>query len=90
MKLSNSWMTNPVYLAQASHVLGGYSFVLTVAFLSNRFWLACVMFVLGVGLAGVKEFWYDAKYELPAQTSFDNWLDFSTYIVGGLIGLLVS
>lgn len=32
--------------------------------------------------AGLKEFWYDANYEKPKQSSSANVLDFSMYVAG--------
>lgn len=40
--------------------------------------------------AALKEFWFDAKYEVPKQTSFDNWSDFAGYALGAMLGGLVA
>jgi hypothetical protein len=84
--LNNSWMNNPNYLAQVGHVLFAYSLILTLGFYSGH--LACYI-ALGVGIpiAALKEFWYDADYELPKQTAWDNILDFSMYVVGAGLGM---
>ena len=39
-------------------------------------------FAVIVALAAVKEFWFDANYEVPKQTNFDNWTDFAGYLFG--------
>lgn len=51
-------------------------------------WLAldAAPFVL---YAGLKEFWYDANYELPRQTALDNWTDFSFYMLGLVLGAAI-
>jgi hypothetical protein len=86
----NTWMNNPQYLAQVGHFLGGASLImLTVMFSWNPL---CIWATFGVGVvaAGVKEFWYDANYELPKQTWQDNLMDFSFYVLGGLVGVGIS
>jgi hypothetical protein len=40
--------------------------------------------------ATLKEHWYDANYELPKQTSVDNWLDWTFYALGCLASLGVA
>lgn len=85
----NTWMNNPEVLAQIGHVCVPYAVLVTMAF------YGCVESVVIVGalfiLWGlVKEFWYDANYELPVQTFKDNLLDFSMYAVGVFAGLGVA
>lgn len=88
--LTNKWMNDATVLAQIGHVLGGYSLVMTTAYLSNNSHAWTLFFAaLLVAYAGVKEFWYDAKYEIPVQTWKDNLLDFSMYVVGLIVGLTV-
>lgn len=36
--------------------------------------------------AAIKEFWFDARYEVPKQTALDNWSDFLEYAIGIVIG----
>jgi len=88
--LTNTWMNDPNYLAQVGHVLFGYSLILTVAFAGRSFESCWWTLAGGALVAGLKEFWYDAKYEIPKQTFWDNLLDFSMYIVGGFVGMLAS
>lgn len=87
--LTNKWMNDANVLAQIGHFLGGYGVVLTAAFLGGR-WAAASLGVALLAYAGVKEFWYDANYEIPKQTDADNWLDFSMYAAGIVIGLTVT
>lgn len=42
-------------------------------------------------LAGIKEFWYDAKYELnPPQTFLDNLTDWLGWTLGAVVALLLA
>lgn len=83
------FMNNVTFLAQVGHFLAGYGIVLTGAFLSGRL-VACLLAVFLIAYAGVKEFYFDANFELPKQTAFDNWLDFSMYVFGVIFGLVVT
>jgi hypothetical protein len=91
--LTNSWMNNNYFLAAMAHsgwsgliiACGG---ILTMAGLPNLM----VVGALSAGMvlfAAVKEFWYDANYELPKQTAFDNITDFLGYCAGVAIIWLV-
>ena len=64
-------------------------------------WFACVLVTIALhhmetlivvpvalGLAALKEFWFDATYEVPTQTFFDNATDFAGYALGIGIALL--
>lgn len=89
MNLTNRWMNDPRYLAQVGHFLGAYSLVFTVHHFTNTR-ITGYVFIAGITAAALKEFWYDANYELPKQTSFDNWLDFSMYVAGGVVGFAIG
>ena len=64
-----------------------------------HFWFTCSimmlvhgnLWVLGalVVAAACKEFVFDAKYEVPAQSAFDNWTDFAGYVAGAIVGALI-
>ena len=72
--------------AQIAHVLAGISLVVTTAYFSNSsVWWTTGLSVGLILYAAVKEFWYDANYEIPHQTWEDNLLDFGMYCAG--IGL---
>ncbi len=83
-------MTNPQYLAQVGHSLGGYAVITTSILFSMATGTGCVptiiVTVLGVAAAAVKEFWYDMKFELPKQTWTDSLMDFGFYMLGALVG----
>ena len=87
--LTNKWMNDPRYLAQAGHFLGAYAVIFTTFHFAGL-QKALLATISGALIAALKEFWYDAKYELPKQTNFDNILDFTMYVVGGGVALLVS
>jgi hypothetical protein len=84
----NEWMNNATVLAQIGHFLGGYTIITTWAFHGGS-WRAVVI-VAGVVVvyAAVKEFFYDANYEIPHQTFWDNLLDFSFWCLGAAVGVL--
>lgn len=100
--MSDTWENNPQYLAQVGHTLGGFGALVTTCMVSLAVLLrapiaplmfaACehnclIVLVVGVAAAAVKEFWYDARYELPKQSFGDNLMDFSFYCLGGFVGL---
>lgn len=85
----NSWMTNSTYLAQIGHFLGAYSLILTVTLCCHDILTLVVTTALGEVFVGLKEFWYDMKYELPKQTFWDSLLDWTFYQLGAIIGWLV-
>lgn len=86
--MSFAWESNPQYLAQVGHFLGG----LTVVFVVGAFFGHEAMWeALGIGLvtAAAKEFISDL---LPAPygegDSFkDSLMDFAFYVLGGLAGM---
>ena len=90
--LVNRWMNEVAYLAAMAHV--GWAALIVTA--SNEFALArhvayrwsLMGMTTGalVVFAAVKEFWYDARYELPPQTFRDNAEDFAGYCGGVLLG----
>lgn len=81
LNLTNTWMNNPTFLAQAAHFFGAVAIIMSLAhflgetggFISAGLFLA---------YAVVKEFWYDLKYELPKQSFGDSALDFTFYLLG--------
>jgi hypothetical protein len=83
----NSWMASQRFDTQCAHILAGYSVIMT----TKLFWPSHVKLAVLLALlsATIKEFWYDAKYELPRQTWKDNLLDFSMYCVGVFIGIII-
>jgi hypothetical protein len=87
--LTNTWMNNPTYLAQMAHFLGAYAIIFTTFHFAGL-QKALLATLAGALIAAIKEFWYDANYELPKQTSFDNILDFTMYVIGGGVALAVG
>ena len=84
--LTNSWMNDADVLAQIAHFGYGALVVVTAAYLGGdrrAFGFAGAWAVY----AALKEFVYDANFELPKQTWRDNVLDFSTLVGGALFGL---
>jgi hypothetical protein len=87
--LQNSWMDNPTFLAEMAHFAWAYGILLTAALWSaTRRQLVC-LFGAFVAFAVVKEFWYDLRYEIPADSVAGSTLDFVVYLAGGLAALLV-
>jgi hypothetical protein len=78
-------MNNPQYLAQVGHTLFGCLFMVLAAFFGGMkaAWIALPIVVVA---ALIKEFWYDATYELPKQTFADNAMDFGFYCLGAGLG----
>jgi len=87
-----SWMSNPQYLAQVSHFLGGASLILLTALFSlarHRGWYPVeIAFVAGFLVAALKEFWFDIVFEHDSWT--DSLMDFAFYVAGGGIGVVVT
>jgi hypothetical protein len=86
--ISNSWMTNPIFLAESAHFFGAIATIMT----STRFWgkkgaiITAIIFTI---CAAIKEFWYDLGYELPKQTFGISLLDYAFYIIGIVVALLI-
>jgi hypothetical protein len=92
--ISNSWMANNYYVAFMAHS-GWCGLILAIGAIIAYPTLPNLM-VIGILSAGmilfaaVKEFWYDANYELPKQQPFDNITDFLGYVAGvGIIWLTI-
>jgi hypothetical protein len=83
---TNTWMNSVDFLASMAHALAGCLIVLGAAvFLgfAPAWWVAWLVLA---AVTAVKEYWYDANYEIPKQTFRDNTLDFAFYQVGAAIG----
>ena len=76
------------FVAFAAHFFAAGYLMMLVAFLCPS-WLLWI--ALGItGLAAVKEYVFDAKYELnPPQTFLDNTEDFSGWVAGAWITYLI-
>lgn len=86
--LTNKWMNDPKVLAQFGHFFGAYSIVMTAHHIFGKLITMAVIAALIV-YAAIKEFWYDAKYEIPTQSVWDNLLDFTFYVLGMIVSGLV-
>lgn len=75
--------------AQIAHAFAGLSIPVATAFLSGSRRYALVAVGVVVMYAAFKEFWFDANYEIPPQTSRDNWTDFAFYCVGCSVACLL-
>lgn len=75
---------NPMFIAAMAHA-GVANFVVTVAIHHVSPWIVAPL-VLGV--AAWKEFWFDARNEVPKQTFEDNLTDWLGYAAGTIIALL--
>jgi len=69
---------NKTFIASNAHVWFAYAVLYTLP----HHW---GFYALATALAGLKEYWFDATYEVPVQTFWDNTRDFAAYGLG--IGL---
>lgn len=76
--------TNPAFIAFNAHCWFAFAVVHAVCALTSAGWPA----LIAILLAGIKEFWFDARYEVPVQTLIDNLEDFLGYTVGIVLALL--
>ena len=87
-----SWIAktgmNPTFIAQNAHCWFAFALVTT---LHIAFPAAPLMgFAIPLlAVAAVKEFWFDATYELPKQTLEDGVVDFLGYGLGLTLGSMV-
>lgn len=80
-----SFMMNTQYLAQVGHFFGAFSLIFTSgAFFGHHL---NPIFITGIALAAVKEFWFDLVYEKDSLP--DSLMDFTFYVLGGLLGVLL-
>ena len=87
IKLTNSWMNSVIYLAAMAHVGWAALLLLSVHILSARStradaWASGALLVFAV----MKEFVYDANFEIPKQSFKDNAEDFLGYLGGVVLG----
>jgi hypothetical protein len=82
----NTLIATNTFSEDAAHVLAAYGAVLTVVLLhASHYWY------LGfVAMAALKEYVYDANFEVPHQTFLMNTADFLGYCVGILVGLGIT
>jgi hypothetical protein len=73
--------TSPSWITDNAHFWFAYAVVLT----SRQAWMVLPVILLAL----VKEFWFDAKFEVPKQTFADNMTDFLGYTLGSIVASLV-
>lgn len=78
----NRWMNDVNFLAAMAHFAWA-ALIVVSSFLLRRSWPETEWWTGAlVAFAAVKEFFYDARYELPKQTVWDNVSDFLEYCAG--------
>ena len=87
--LQNSWMDNPVFLAEMAHFAWAYGILLTAALFSLNKRHLVQLFLAFAAFAVLKEFWYDLRYEVPVDSLAGSALDFAVYMLGGFVALAV-
>ena len=75
--------TNVQFLANLGHFTVPYALVATFP---KAKWFLLAGFVI---YAAIKEYWFDAKYEVPHQTFANNTEDFIGYCLGAAVGCAV-
>ncbi|MFI5091078.1 MAG: hypothetical protein ACHP7P_13565, partial [Terriglobales bacterium] len=73
--------TNPDFIAANAHCWFAFAIVTVVM----PHW--ALVPAVAVPAAAIKEFWFDANYEVPHQTFMDNLEDFGGYMLGILLGI---
>jgi hypothetical protein len=85
---TNTWMNDGYFLAFMAHSGWACLYLLSVDIYgsaispAHTIIIRAVATALMIAFAAVKEFVYDARFEIPKQTSFDNWTDFGGYCAG--------
>lgn len=86
-----SILSNPQYLAQVGHLLGGVSVIVTAAMFSiatrSGWEPTLVTFAVGVVLASFKEFAFDTSALGEGDSWADSWMDWAFYMLGGGVGM---
>lgn len=86
INLTNSWMTDPTFLAQSAHFFSAIAIGMTVAYFWGK--KGCIIATgCFAGIMGIKEFWYDLMFELPKQSFGDSLLDYIFYLIGLSVAL---
>jgi hypothetical protein len=82
---------NPVFVAFMAHAGFGYAVVLTTWAGTGSLHPTLVAAAAMTLAAAIKEFWFDARFEMhPPQTFKDNFTDFIGYAAGVAIALGVT
>jgi hypothetical protein len=75
--------TNVQFLANVGHFSIPYSLIAT--FPKAKWYLFAAFAVY----AAIKEYYFDARYEVPHQTFWDNTEDFLGYIIGAALACVI-
>lgn len=84
------WTDNPNFNAQAAHFGVGYAVGVTSFVRSKNVWIRMGLTIGFVGYATLKEFVYDANYEIPVQSFSNNLEDFLFYMLGFGVGVFAG
>lgn len=91
---SFDWMSSPQYLAQVGHFLGAACLILVASLFAivmragwGPIWWT---YAAGVAAASFKEFVFDTASWGEADSWADSIMDWSFYMLGGLVGLGLS
>lgn len=82
---------NPVFVAFMAHAGFGYAVVLTTWAAAGGLHPALVAAAAMTLAAALKEFWFDARFEMhPRQTFKDDLIDFVGYATGVVLALALA
>jgi hypothetical protein len=84
-----AFMSNTQFLAFMGHAGWAALITLAVAYLGATFAVLGWVTAAWVLAAGLKEYWYDANYEVPHQTFAMNTQDFVGYVTGLVIAWML-
>jgi len=76
---------SPDFVAFNAHCFGAAFILTAISSLTNV--SVHLLLALLILYAAIKEFWFDATYEIPKQTLNDNVQDFVGYAVGGVLAI---
>lgn len=84
------WTDNPNFNAQAAHFGVGYGAAMTATKFAHLSLRLLAVSVIYIACTGLKEFVYDANFEIPPQSNIDNLIDFLYYTLGYTVGTIVG
>lgn len=77
---------NPYWITANAHFWFAAALVLGTHLLGGNAQIAVAIIAIA---AAAKEFWFDARYEVPKQTFLDNATDFAGYVAGAVLALTI-
>ena len=81
------WMSNPQYLAQVSHFLGGTLLIVIAALFAETLIPVYITLGCGVAAATFKEFVFDVSSWGEGDSWSDSIMDWAFYMLGGAVGM---